>query len=198
MIRITIAFALAAGTAASAGVAPFEIFENADGASLAGLDFGASIADGGSYAEFTVFNNAADGVVTRIVVENTAATSQLGAFSLTGGLGDDWSSSASGSVPGSIAGHSGPWQGTLRNLTADPSPVANGIDVGESLAFRFDLGSTTFDAVNNAFIAGEFRFVAHIQSIGDSSVWGVTTAVPTPAAAALMGLAGLTAARRRR
>lgn len=197
-ITVTTLSILAAS--ASGGIAPFQIFENNDGVNTAGINFSVTSVDGGSYIDFVLENNSNDGVATRVLIENMGASSGLGSLTiLSTGVGDHWANDANNSTPpGSLSNFGASWGGTLAGLTADPSPVNNGIDIGESLTVRFDLGQTTFQAVNAALEAGEFRFVTHIQSIGASSVWGVTTVVPAPAGFAAFAVASLAATRRRR
>ena len=200
MKMITAAFALACGTLASGDIVPFQIFENQPGIDPSATDLSVTAFDGGSFIDLVFANNGTDGVVTTIVIENTPASSLLGDLTFRPGLGDRWADSGgSGKVPGSLATHGDAWNGTLAYLTANPSRIRNGIDLGESLTVRLDRGAASFDAVERAIGSGDLRFVAHIQALGDgdeSSIWGVT--VPAPASAAGLGIVGLSQARRRR
>lgn len=191
--------ALAAGSVAHAQVFPFAIFENADGVNVSGLDLSLSLIDGGSHVDFMISNmSSIGGVVTGIAVEDPGASPTLSGLTiLPDGVGSGWSVGGL-AIPGSIAGFSGPWNGTMGAVRANPSPIANGIVSGEYLTLRFSLGSSSFDDVVDAVSSQNLRLVMHIQSLGandEFSVWGTT--VPTPATAALF-LGGLIFAARRR
>lgn len=198
-VCLPVLIAAVAGTAVHAQVFPFVVFENADGVNVAGLDLSLTLIDSGSHVDFMISNNSTiGGVVTGIAVEDPGISPTLSGMTiLPVGVGPDWSISGL-AVPGSIAGFSGPWNGTLGAVRADPPPVGNGIATGEFLTLRFSLGSSSFDDVVDAVSAQSLRLVMHIQALGENnqfSVWGTT--VPSPATAALL-LGGLVVASRRR
>lgn len=113
-----------------------------------------------------------------------------------------------GATPPNPAQHpsnfGGPWGGNEYASDADSPSPTNGINEtgNEHLTVRFsyDNGAAYGDvlhALTND--PADFRIALHIQGIGPNgqySVWGTT--VPAPASAALLGLAGLAATRRRR
>ncbi|MEQ8769839.1 MAG: hypothetical protein RIB60_04945 [Phycisphaerales bacterium] len=194
------AFVLSAGFSAVAGPRfDLAIFENDDGVDVSGLDVWVEVDDlGGGQVLFTFGNDSVQGDVTSVYVENNDF--------LTGGVIQDNASveysgpSTPPNPPGSINGIlKGAWAGNLFSADPDtPNPVANSLNPGESFGVLFDLaGGATFGDVLGGLSgdSGAFRVAAHIQRLGDSSVWGVT---PTPGTIAPLAIAGLAAARRRR
>tara|TARA_E500000318_G_scaffold110495_1_gene126113 strand:- start:409 stop:990 length:582 start_codon:yes stop_codon:yes gene_type:complete len=184
---------LLSSAAAFAGPMPFMIFENADSVVTDHLHLGVEAFDAGGSIDFVLTNaSAGPGVITSLLIENSTVTSGLTFSEL---IGPDWSAGGHANPPGSID-HSTGWAGTFMSFRADPSPVHNGLDAGDSLTLRFDLNGASFADAYEAFANSDFHFVAHIQAIGASSVWGVN--VPTPASALMLGMAGIAASWRRR
>lgn len=176
----------------------FSIFENQDGVSTSGFNLNLDLNDGGSYVDFVVSNNSSiGGIATMILFESSNLDAQFGGMQiLSSGVGPNWEPGSTGrNPPGSLDHYSGDWTGTLFNAEAMPSPVLNGIHMGESMTVRFDLGSASYDDVLAALQNNDLRLVAHVQSLGPSSVWGV---VPSPASFSVLGLAGIWVVSRRR
>ena len=173
---------------------PFEIFENQDGVSTNGLDVGVDAFDAGDAIEFVITNDSSiGGIITQILIERSGTSAGLGAFDL---LGAPWESASNRTPPGSLHHDHAAWQGTLFSFRSEPPRPHNGLDSGDSLTIRIDLDELSFDEAYSAFTGGEFRFVTHIQSLGDSSVWGVN--VPSPTTLVILGAAGVCASRRKR
>lgn len=196
--RSICALALAAACASASGQSfTFQVFENDDGVSTAGLEVNLSLIDGGDYVDFFLTNNSTiGGVATMFLFENSNVGLEDCEI-LPTGVGADWDEgSSSRNPPGSIALFSGPWSGTLFNAEANPSPMTNGLHAGESLGLRFELDDTSYDDVVSAVRDQDMRLVTHIQGLGDSSVWSVS--VPTPATFGLFAIAGIAALSHRR
>jgi MYXO-CTERM domain-containing protein len=189
-----------AAATANAQTIPFAIFENASGVGVGGLDLALTLHDGGTYADLVIANNTTiGGVVTKVFVESPSSFTVSNITINNDGVGSKWSVNAGGNVPGSISQFSGAWEGTLASFKANPSPMKNGIGEDQFLSLRMHLGSTSFDELSAALAARDLRLVAHIQGLGNKgeySVWGTT--VPTPGAAAILGLGGAGLIRRRR
>lgn len=180
----------------------FQVFENDSGTDTTGLEINLELVDGGSYVDFNITNNSTiGGIATMVLVEQSDVTSLFNGNQISAdGVGSNWGMGSTGSTPpGSLAHTSGPWSGTYMNAEAIPSPVIHGIDSGESLTLRFDLGGTSYSDVLSAVASQDLRLVTHIQALGtndDQSVWGVT--VPAPGTLALGGFAAFGLAVRRR
>jgi len=128
--------------------------------------------------QLTIFNEGTDGVVTLINFEQDVVVSTTSS---------QWSSDNK-----NLPGGNNITFNTAQSFKANPSPVKNGIDVGESLIFQF----------NSTPDVG--RVGLHIQSIGDqdasaSYVSSVNaTVVPEPSVGVMMGVVGLSLILRRR
>lgn len=187
---------------------PVSIYNNADSASLSGMSISVNVSDGGSFAIFSIQNSSsgvnANCVVTSIYFESTAfSIASLASGALVTPFDPGVSYSVGATPPNPAAGGLAPsWGGNMFSAKPNsPSPV-HGVGSGEQVSARFNyIGGMDFATLQSMLLSDptKFRIAMHIQGVGEgggSSVWGVT--VPSPGAAALIGLAGLVGVRRRR
>jgi len=190
----------ACASAASANRVDLLMFENAGGVDPLIVDLWVDVIDQGSTVDFVFHNDSTDGVVAAIYFESNGVSTGLmanGALGATSGIVNFDTPASPGSPPGSISGFGGTWGGNLFAADADSPAPTNGIGVGETLTISFDLLGSYGDvlgALQNPDTG--FRIAQHATSFGQNSIW--TTTVPAPGAAALLGLGGLIAGRRRR
>ncbi len=190
----------AASAVASAGVRiDLAVYENSSGGDTSKLDLWVDVINGGSVVDF-VFRNDSTGpaVVANVYFEmnslianGSIAGQSAGVSFATGG------SPPNPAQPGFLFGDS--WGGNLYRARAGSPAPQNGINPGESMTVRFDLVGSYADVVSalqpNA--SDGFRIAQHVISVNnDFSVWTINT--PTPGSAAVLGLGGLLAVRRRR
>jgi len=171
------------------------VFENDDGVDVSGLDIWVDVAESGEAVELVFHNDSTiDSFVSSIYVEGTAFSEEaLSGGAIASASGASFAPGAKPpNPPGAIAGFGGAWAGNL--FSADKAPgKGTGIDPSDSLTLEFDLADVTFSEVLAGLEEPEFRFVAHVQGIGEASVWATNSSlpmVPLPPAAGL-GLAGL-------
>ncbi|MFA5864908.1 MAG: PEP-CTERM sorting domain-containing protein [Phycisphaerae bacterium] len=185
----------------------FFVYENSSQADVSQLDNWVDVQDGGSYADFTFYNDSSiSSVITAVYFEATAFSST----SLINGTvvtpqpsGVKFSPGANPSKPaGSIKNFGGTWNGTLLSAGADaPSPTW-GLSSGESLTIRFDYNGINYSDLIEAFSdPAKFRIAEHIPCLpNDNSVWSMNSAqvyIPLPSTLALFGLGFLGMLRRR-
>lgn len=196
----------AVGSAAAGSAFPVSIYANDDGASLSGLTVTVNVSDGGSFAIFSIANSSSGvnsgAVVTSIYFETTSFSSlYLGSGAFITPF-DPGVSYVVGATPGNPGGGLSPsWNGNLFSGKPTSPPPMNGVGSGEQVSVRFDYLSGMNYATLVTDLMGDpslFRVAMHIQNVGTNgdSVWGVT--VPTPGAAALLGVAAVIGGRRRR
>lgn len=204
-----LAIVCASGIAQAQSI-PMTVFENGDGIELDGLDIALEVIDLGTQVELLMRNDSTiDSRVTTVLFELTGFSAEALSNPMIVNNDDVWYTDekvAPKSPAGSLKHYSGEWGGTMYGIKPErPRPNVNSLNPGESVSVIFDLAegysaADVFDAIN--YEPGDFRVVMHIQSVGDSgsSVWAVNreSLIPTPGAAALMGLGGLIASRRRR
>ncbi|MBX3322090.1 MAG: hypothetical protein KF757_03770 [Phycisphaeraceae bacterium] len=189
-----------ASAVASAGVRiDLAVYENSSGGDTSKLDLWVDVIDGGSVVDF-VFRNDSTGaaVISNVYFE---MNSLIANGSLAGSTGNV-AFSIGGAPPNPAQPaflYGGSWGGNLMRVAASAPAPQKGIGPGESLTVRFDLVGTFADVVSalqpNA--SDGFRIAQHVISVNnDFSVWTINT--PTPGSAAVLGLGGLVAMRRRR
>ena len=198
------AIVCAAGLAQGQTIA-LSVFENGDNISIQGLDIELEIIDLGSQIEMVMHNNSTlDSRITTIYFEMTEFSSEALSSPIIVNNADAMYTDdkfAPRSPAGSIRDSGGLWGGTMYGLKPEtPQPNVNSLSPGEAVSVIFDLNNgysalDVFKAINST--PSDFRVAVHIQSVGEfgASVWAVN---PTPGTAALMGVAGLFASRRRR
>ncbi len=81
------------------------------------------------------------------------------------------------------------------SASANPPPAQNGIDPGESITVKFNVGSAA-DTIIAQLGDGSLRVGAHIISVGCEEV-SVSAVTPEPATVALLGLGSLIIMRKR-
>lgn len=196
--------ALAAGAAADR--VDFVVYENADGAPLAGWDVWVDVLDAGGGKVDFVFHN--DSTITATITAIYFEQAGLGA-NLSNGTIHAQSAGVAfspGATPPNPAqpglNFGGGWGGNVFAIDANPPPSSNGINAGgtESLTVRFDITGITVAQLVGGMSANprEFRIAMHVQQLGPAanlSVWGVT---PSPGTLVLAGFGGLVAMKRRR
>lgn len=175
------------------------VFENADMGDVSQLDLWVDVAQVAGMVTFTFHNDSTvASEVTAIYIENsTLSSGLLSGASLMNMVGTNFAAGATPpNPPGSISGFGGSWGGNLFSADRNPGPGSNGINPGETLAVSFSVSDDNVD-IADALRSGAFRMAQHVQEVepGGFSVWTVT---PAPGSLALLGLAGLTAAGRRR
>lgn len=198
--------ALTVSGIAQAQTSNFVVFENADGVDVSGLNIELEVVDLGTQVEFLISNNSEiEARVTSIYFEATEFSQE----NLSNPLIENYTGvnyTADRVSPRGPAGsikhtEGGDWRGTYFGLApTTPQPNLTAMSPGEMVSVIFDLennltASDVLSALNDP-IEG-FRITMHIQSVGaeGASVWAVN---PTPGTAALFGIAGLLASRRRR
>lgn len=138
----------------------------------------------------TVWNDGEDGVVTKLFVEDTQG--MLSDASVVELPGVDYKVLNGGNLPG---GNNIGFVETVA-FGPKPSPIVNGIGVGEEAQFRFAWNSQDED----------LRIAVHVQSIGDqdasasfvSNVDLTQDNIPEPTSSLLLSIAGLSFAFHRR
>lgn len=197
------AFGLAAGVAGAGPIVDFVVYENADGVATGEIDIDLELVDvSASQLSFIFRNNSTiDCRVTDIFVENTAFSSiALDSPTIVNNGGAQYSSPSNMMGPGgNLTDFGGAWQGTLFSADPDtPMPNVNAVGPGEAITVFWSPNVAFQDIVDGLELSpAMFRAAAHVQGIGagDSSIWVVT---PSPGSAALLGIGGVLAARRRR
>lgn len=180
------------GSAATAQVL-IQIYENASGVSVSGLDLGVELFDGGSTIDMVFFNRSTiSATITDLYVENTAFSSTLTNPFISDTMGEvAFVPPANPATPAAFPiAFGGLWQGSLWSAQGTSPQPTWGINPGESLTLTFDLGAATFEQIASALRdPSRFRIVEKIQGLpGGQSVWGVT---PTPGSMFLLAMSGL-------
>jgi MYXO-CTERM domain-containing protein len=196
---IMCAAAFIAGSA-SADEVPLHTYENSSGGSFPGLDIAVELIDQGSSADLVFHNRSTiSAVITDLYIEDTAISAQLGTPTFAGVTGNvSFHLFATPASPAAIGpAFGGAWAGTYFSAGADMPEPNNGIGAGETLTLNVPLGGVAFgDLVSALRDPQQLRIATKVQSLpGGASIWQVT---PAPGAAALLGLGGLIATRRRR
>lgn len=205
----------ALGIAASAATAEridMFVFENADGANVAGLDLWVDVVDRGEHAEFVFYNDSTISSFVRSVYLEETDFSDDAIEDVE--IADDQQDGVrfkNGGSPknpaGAIKHFGGKWQGNLfAGKSRKSGSGKDGIDAGERLVIEFELDDIDFATLISGLTSDTptFRIAQHVQGLpGGESVWTKNTPngriVPLPSAA-MMSLAGLgmVATRRRR
>ena len=199
--------AIAAGGfagSASATRVNLGVYENANNASLLGIDLWVDVVDGpGSTVDFVFHNDStAPAFISAIYFENKPASSGLsGGAIFAQSAGVNFSPPATPpnpAQPGFLFG--GSWAGNLLSLDANSPSPTNGINHGglESLTVRFNATGTNAAAVSASLRSNPagFRIAQHVQGLtGGFSVWTIN---PAPGSLAILAVAGLAGSRRRR
>jgi hypothetical protein len=197
--------AIGLSAAALAADADLVVFENDSGGNTTGLKLVVEATDGGTHVDLKFKNDSTlDSTLSRIYIEATTFASDrfINGQIVAQSAGVSFHDGAKPpNPPGSISGFGGSWEGNLYSAGANPPPAKNGIDPGEYLTVRltYTNGATFADVVNGfADPDNGLRIAGHVISVGkeEFSIWVVN--IPSPAGAAVLGLAGLGCLRRRR
>jgi hypothetical protein len=197
LFALAIAASVAFVPAADAIRFNFTVYENADDADVAGLDLWVDVVDGGSYADFTFYNDSAISSNVAIVYFEAGGA----AHGLTDGIiqaesaGVDFNPGGTPANPAQASSLILDWDATKQAFGARPPRAHRGIgNVGdEYLTIRWDYDGSSFDDVVNGLGNGTFQLAQHITGLpdDDASVWARTGTpgdpVPLPASVWLLG-----------